>query len=81
MTPIERVSSRLWPGVPVIPEMGTGASDGAPLAAAGIPAYGISGIFIDNDDNRAHGRDERIMVRSFYEGVEYMYQLLREISR
>jgi acetylornithine deacetylase/succinyl-diaminopimelate desuccinylase-like protein len=78
--PLERVTARLWPGVPVIPQMETGATDGTPLRAAGIPTYGVSGVFLDMDDIRAHGRDERIMVKSFYDGVEYVYQLVREFA-
>ena len=78
--PVEKVTRRLWPGVPVIPVMDTGASDGAYLRAAGIPTYGVSGVFLDIDDIRAHGRDERIMVKPFYDGVEYMYQLVREFA-
>ena len=80
MLPVEKVTRQLWPGVPVIPQMETGATDGAYLRAAGIPTYGVSGVFIDIDDIRAHGRDERIMVRSFYDGVEYIYALVREVS-
>ena len=78
--PVEKVTRKLWPGVPVIPVMDTGASDGAYLRAAGIPTYGVSGVFVDIDDIRAHGRDERIIVKSFYDGVEYMYQLVREFA-
>jgi acetylornithine deacetylase/succinyl-diaminopimelate desuccinylase-like protein len=78
--PVEAVTRRLWPGVPVIPVMDTGASDGAFLRAAGIPTYGVSGVFVDIDDTRAHGRDERIIVKSFYDGVEYIYQLVREFA-
>jgi acetylornithine deacetylase/succinyl-diaminopimelate desuccinylase-like protein len=80
MAPVERVTQRLWPGVPVIPQMETGATDGAPLRVAGIPTYCLSGIPIDVDDVRAHGRDERILVKAFYEGVEYMYQLVKEVA-
>ena len=80
MVPLEKVTRQLWPGVPVIPQMETGATDGAPLRAAGIPTYGVSGVFIDIDDVRAHGRDERIMVWAFYDGVEYIYQLVREVA-
>ena len=80
MGPVENVTRRMWPGVPVIPQMETGATDGAFLRAAGIPTYGISGVFLDIDDIRAHGRDERIMVSSFYDGVEYIYQLVREYA-
>ncbi|HEY8795568.1 MAG TPA: M20/M25/M40 family metallo-hydrolase [Gemmatimonadaceae bacterium] len=80
MAPVERVTQRLWPGVPVIPQMETGATDGWRLRDVGIPTYGLSGIPIDVDDERAHGRDERILVKAFYEGVEYMYQLVREVA-
>lgn len=80
MTPVEKVTQRLWPGVPVIPQMETGATDGWRLRDIGIPTYGLSGVPIDVDDERAHGRDERILVKSFYEGVEYMYQLVREVA-
>jgi acetylornithine deacetylase/succinyl-diaminopimelate desuccinylase-like protein len=80
MNPVEKVTQRLWPGVPVIPQMETGATDGWRLRDAGIPTYGLGGIPIDVDDVRAHGRDERILVKSFYEGVEYMYQLVREVA-
>jgi acetylornithine deacetylase/succinyl-diaminopimelate desuccinylase-like protein len=73
---IEEVTNRLWVGVPVIPQMETGATDGAFLRDAGIPTYGVSGVFIDVDDYRAHGRDERIIVSAFYDGVEYVYQLV-----
>jgi acetylornithine deacetylase/succinyl-diaminopimelate desuccinylase-like protein len=80
MVPVEKVTRKLWPGVPVIPQMETGATDGAFLRAAGIPTYGISGVFLDIDDIRAHGSDERIIVKSFYDGVEYIYRLVREFS-
>jgi acetylornithine deacetylase/succinyl-diaminopimelate desuccinylase-like protein len=78
--PLQTVTRRLWGDVPVIPQMETGATDGSPLRSAGIPTYGVSGIFLDMDDIRAHGRDERIIVKSFYDGVEYIYQLLREFA-
>jgi acetylornithine deacetylase/succinyl-diaminopimelate desuccinylase-like protein len=80
MVPLEKITRQMWPGVPVIPQMETGATDGAYLRAAGIPTYGVSGVFLDVDDIRAHGRDERIMVASFYEGLEYIYRLLLEFS-
>lgn len=80
MVPLEKVTRQFWPGVPVIPQMETGATDGAFLRAAGIPTYGVSGVPIDIDDIRAHGRDERIIVKSFYDGVEYTYQLVREFA-
>jgi acetylornithine deacetylase/succinyl-diaminopimelate desuccinylase-like protein len=80
MGPVEEVTRELWPGVPVVPVMGTGATDSKYLRAAGIPAYGTSGIFGDIDDVRAHGRDERILVRSLYEGQDYLYRLVKRLS-
>jgi len=80
MRAVETVTRELWPGVPVVPVMGTGATDSKYLRAAGIPAYGTSGIFGDIDDVRAHGRDERILVRSLYEGQDYLYRLVKLLS-
>jgi acetylornithine deacetylase/succinyl-diaminopimelate desuccinylase-like protein len=60
--------------------MSTGASDGRFLRKAGFPVYGVSGIFADMDDNRAHGRDERIGVKDFYTGVEFMYRFIKAIA-
>jgi acetylornithine deacetylase/succinyl-diaminopimelate desuccinylase-like protein len=75
-----RVTSKMWPGVVVVPDMVTGATDGRYLRVAGIPTYGIQGIFIDRDDIRFHGRDERIYVQSFYEGQAFLYQLVKSLS-
>jgi acetylornithine deacetylase/succinyl-diaminopimelate desuccinylase-like protein len=80
MAPIEAITQALWPGVPVVPVMGTGATDSLYLRQAGIPAYGVSGIFSDVDDNRAHGRDERIGVRQFHEGQEFLYRLVKALA-
>ena len=77
---IERITTQMWPGVPVIPVMSTGATDGLYLRNAGIPTYGISGFFEDIDDTRAHGRDERLGVREFYEGREFLYRLVKALS-
>jgi acetylornithine deacetylase/succinyl-diaminopimelate desuccinylase-like protein len=77
---VEAVTAELWPGVPVLPLMATGATDSRFLRNAGIPAYGTSGIFYDIEDNRAHGRDERIRVRSLYEGQEYLYRLVKRLA-
>jgi len=76
---IERVTKRLW-NIPVVPVMETGATDGLYLRNAGVPVYGISGVFVDINDVRAHGRDERIGVQDFYDGAEYIYQLVKEVS-
>ncbi|MGC1108041.1 MAG: M20/M25/M40 family metallo-hydrolase [Candidatus Acidiferrales bacterium] len=76
----ERVVGEMWPGTPVIPTMETGATDGYRLRDAGIPTYGISGVFIDMNDVRAHGRDERILQSSFYEGVDFFYRYIKALS-
>jgi acetylornithine deacetylase/succinyl-diaminopimelate desuccinylase-like protein len=78
---ITRATAKVWPGLPVIPGMSTGASDGIYLISAGIPTYGVSGIFTDEDDNRNHGKDERILVKSFYDAFEFAYDLVREVGR
>ncbi len=66
----------MWPEVMVLPVMSMGASDGVYLRRAGMPVYGISGMFSDMDDVRAHGRDERIGVKEFYEGITFMRRLV-----
>ena len=80
MGAIERTTEEMWPGVPVVPTMSTGATDGLYLRNAGIPTYGVSGIFGDVDDARAHGKDERVLVSSFYEGREFLYRLTKALS-
>jgi acetylornithine deacetylase/succinyl-diaminopimelate desuccinylase-like protein len=80
MGPIERVTQQMWPGVPIVPVMGTGATDGLYLRRAGIPTYGVDGIFEDVDDTRAHGKDERIGVKQFYDGQEFLYRLVKLMS-
>jgi acetylornithine deacetylase/succinyl-diaminopimelate desuccinylase-like protein len=77
MTAIEAATARQWPGVPIVPVMETGATDGAILRNAGIPTYGVATIFLDVDDQRAHGRDERIIVKEFDAGAEYALALLK----
>ncbi len=77
---VARISDSMWPGVVTIPVMSTGATDGRYLRVAGIPTYGVSGFFGDRDDVRAHGRDERMNVASFYEGQAFLYQLVKELS-
>jgi len=74
------VVESMWPGVPVVPDMDAGASDSKFTRAAGIPTFGITGIFTDIDDNRAHGKDERIPVSGFYEDLEFTYRLMQTFS-
>ena len=70
-----------WPGLPVVPKLMLGASDGIYLIHAGIPTYGVNGIFSDEDDNRAHGRDERILTKSFDEAVDFVYDLVASLAK
>jgi acetylornithine deacetylase/succinyl-diaminopimelate desuccinylase-like protein len=80
MHAIEKVVNEMWPGVPVVPVLDAGASDGAISRAAGYTTYGIPGVFMDVDDDRSHGRDERIRVASFYSGVDFYYRLIKTLS-
>jgi acetylornithine deacetylase/succinyl-diaminopimelate desuccinylase-like protein len=78
--PLERVVNEMWPGMPVVPTMATGASDAVYTNAAGMPTYGISGTAIDRQDVRAHGKDERLGVDSFYAGVDFYYRFLKAVT-
>ena len=78
MNEIERVTKEMWPGVPVIPTMSTGATDGLRLRNVGIPTYGVSGLFYP--ETFSHGMNERIPVRAFYQGLEFMYRLTKGIT-
>lgn len=80
MGPIKAITEDMWPGAEVLPTMSTGATDALFYRNAGIPVYGVSGIFTDTGDNRAHGRDERIRKSSFYEGLEFLYRLTRAVA-
>ena len=80
MTPLQKITSEMWPGTPVVPTMSTGASDGKYTNAAGMPTYGVSGVAIDTDDVRAHGKDERLRVDSYYRGVDFYYRYLKAVT-
>jgi acetylornithine deacetylase/succinyl-diaminopimelate desuccinylase-like protein len=77
---VERVASTVFPGVPVVPTMSSGATDSKYFRLAGIPAYGLSGLFVDIDDLRAHGRDERLGVKQFFEGQEFLTRLVTQLA-
>jgi acetylornithine deacetylase/succinyl-diaminopimelate desuccinylase-like protein len=77
---ITHATGQEWPGVPVVPIMVPYATDGKYLRAAGIPTYGVQGFFMDRDDIRFHGRDERLLVTSFYEGQEFLYNLVKTLA-
>jgi len=80
LTKAASVVQSMWPGVPLVPTMATGFSDDRQTRNAGIPSYDLSGMWIDAEENRAHGRDERVGVREFDESVEYTYRLVKAMS-
>jgi acetylornithine deacetylase/succinyl-diaminopimelate desuccinylase-like protein len=80
MRPVERLAGEMWPGVRVVPEMSMGATDGLFTRNAGIPTYGVSAVFDDPNDVRAHGRDERVGVKAFHDAAEFWYRLVRALS-
>jgi acetylornithine deacetylase/succinyl-diaminopimelate desuccinylase-like protein len=77
---LEALSKKLYGGLPIVPVMDTGASDGKYLRIGGIPAYGVPGVFEDVDDTRAHGKDERIGVQDFYDGVDFYYEFIKSLG-
>jgi acetylornithine deacetylase/succinyl-diaminopimelate desuccinylase-like protein len=80
LEPLQRTVAAMWPGLPVVPFMNASATDGIYTRAAGLPTYGVAGIAVDRDDVRAHGRDERVRVASFYEGNEFFYRYLKSLT-
>jgi acetylornithine deacetylase/succinyl-diaminopimelate desuccinylase-like protein len=81
MDPVTSITHEMFgPGVPVIPVMSTGATDGRRLRSAGIPTYGVSGLFGDPSDARAHGRDERMLVKSYFDGQEFLNRLVHRLA-
>ena len=77
MKPVESVAAKIWPGTPIVPQMLAAATDGAFLTPAGIPTYGISGMFGDPDGNGAHGLNERMRVSSVYKGRDFLYEVVK----
>ncbi|WEJ99083.1 MAG: M20/M25/M40 family metallo-hydrolase [Candidatus Sphingomonas phytovorans] len=75
--PAKAVAAKHFPGLPILPLMSTGATDGIFLQAIGIPVYGAPGIFVDTDFNGIHGLNERIRTKSLYEGRDYLYDLVK----
>ncbi len=80
LQPVERLVARAWPGAVVVPEMSTGATDGLYTRNLGIPTYGVGAIFERIDDVRAHGRDERVGVKSFHEAGQFWYELVKALA-
>jgi acetylornithine deacetylase/succinyl-diaminopimelate desuccinylase-like protein len=77
MGPIEKLSAKMWPGVPVIPLLQPGATDGQFLTPAGIPTYGVSGFFVDRDGGGIHGLNERMPVKGLYDGRDFLFELVK----
>lgn len=77
MAPVRNVADRIWPGVAIVPSMSTGATDGRFLNAAGIPTYGLSGMFHDAEGSHAHGLNERIRVKSLMDGRRFLYEIVK----
>lgn len=81
MAAVESVTEAMWPGVTVMPTMSTGATDGARMRRAGIPTYGTSGLFVDRNDMRIHGQDERLLKESLYGGYDFLYSVAKQLSQ
>jgi acetylornithine deacetylase/succinyl-diaminopimelate desuccinylase-like protein len=80
---IRSATTSIWGQIPLLPTMETGATDGLYLRNAGIPVYGVSGYFVDSnkpEDIRAHGLNERIGVKAFYDQLEFTYRLLKALG-
>jgi acetylornithine deacetylase/succinyl-diaminopimelate desuccinylase-like protein len=77
LKPIEKLADEMWPGVPVVPVLEPGATDAQFMNPAGIPTYGIDGFFQDPDGGNIHGLNERIRVKSVYEGRTFLYRLVK----
>jgi acetylornithine deacetylase/succinyl-diaminopimelate desuccinylase-like protein len=80
MGTIERISAQMWPKVPVVPTMGVSTTDSRRFRAAGIPMYGVSGLFVDPDNTGVHGLDEHIGVQQLHDGREFLYRLVKALA-
>jgi len=78
---VDQIGKRFWKGVVVVPMMSSGATDAMYVRTVGIPVYGISGIFTEPDESRAHGRDERVEIKRFYEGIEFAKLVVERLSK
>jgi acetylornithine deacetylase/succinyl-diaminopimelate desuccinylase-like protein len=79
MEAVTRAVHTLYPGIEVVPNQSSGATDGMYFRAAGIPTYGVGGMFMKDSDSFAHGLDERVPVKGFYDGLAYWYVLLKDL--
>src|SRR3954465_3275129 len=81
MSVVESLTKEMFPGAIVVPVMSTGATDGLYLRNGEVPPYGIDATFGDIDDVRAHGKDERVGVKQFFEGLEFQYRLIKALAK
>src|SRR5258707_12628689 len=81
MNLVESLTKQMYPGVVVVPVMSTGATDGLYMRNGEIPTYGVEGTFGDMDDVRAHGKDERVGVKQYFEGLEFQYRLIKALAQ
>ena len=77
LAPARAVAAKMWPGVPLIPYQVNGADDGRFLTPAGIPTYGLSGLFREPGGDGSHGLNERILVKSLYDGRDFLYAIVK----
>jgi acetylornithine deacetylase/succinyl-diaminopimelate desuccinylase-like protein len=77
MQPVRKIADTIWPGVAIVPTLSTGATDGRFLNAAGIPTYGLSGMFTNAEGNYEHGLNERIPVKSLLDGRRFLYEVVK----
>ena len=80
MQTVEKLAAAMWPGVPIQPTMGAGYTDSRWLRAAGIPAYGVSGLFSEQGRNGVHGKNERVAVKDVYASKEFLYRLVKQLA-
>ena len=80
MGPVRHAAAAVFPGIPIVPAMSTGATDGRYLNIGGIPTYGLTGIFNDPDGDGVHGLNERIRIRSLYDGRDFLYAVVKDAS-
>lgn len=78
---VTSITRKMWGGIPIIPSMSTGATDGRFLRQVGIPTYGVSGLFSAPGETNAHGRDEKLRVKSFYDGLAFLDQLVQQLAK
>ena len=77
---VRRAVHANYPGASVVPEMSSGGTDGRYFRQVGIPTYGVSGIFSAPGETNAHGRDEKLRVKSFYDGLDFLYELVKQVA-